>query len=175
MLLAGTVMDIPFSNEILGDESNFYYTVLFDNGTTASILAFKMASIISLPPLMLMCPTLNILFFLHFSVNIPNHVQTWRTISQMIPLQTWWGLLFCLHVACQQEDWSVPLPNLPLAWIEMCIKASSFPAKFVIISFVCQCLLSNQHLILLHPLVVHSISTRTVSYVVWCSCQFAPR
>jgi hypothetical protein len=49
MLLAGTVMDIPFPSSGSGDESTYKYTVLFDNGTTASILLSEMALIILAP------------------------------------------------------------------------------------------------------------------------------
>jgi hypothetical protein len=37
MLLSGMVMDIPFSSAVSGEESDFCYTILFDNGSTASI------------------------------------------------------------------------------------------------------------------------------------------
>ncbi len=50
MLLAGTVMDIPYPSSGSGDESTFNYAVLFDNGTTASITLSEMASIILAPP-----------------------------------------------------------------------------------------------------------------------------
>ncbi len=50
MLLAGTVMYIPFLSSGSGDELIYNYTVLFDNGTTASIPLSEMASIIPEPP-----------------------------------------------------------------------------------------------------------------------------
>jgi hypothetical protein len=46
MLLAGTVMDIPFPLDVSasnGAEPNCPYTVLFDNSTTDSIPLSKMA------------------------------------------------------------------------------------------------------------------------------------
>jgi hypothetical protein len=50
MLLLGTVMDIPFPSVVFDEESDFCYTILFDNGSTASIPLSEMASIIpSLP------------------------------------------------------------------------------------------------------------------------------
>jgi hypothetical protein len=50
MLLAGTVMDIPFPLDPSGNGSVPLYTILFDNGTMASIPLSNMASIIPLPP-----------------------------------------------------------------------------------------------------------------------------
>jgi hypothetical protein len=50
MLLAGTVMDIPFLLDPSGNGFVPLYTILFDNGTTASIPLRDMASIIPLPP-----------------------------------------------------------------------------------------------------------------------------
>ncbi len=51
MLRAGTVMDIPFPHEPSGDASIPNYTILFDNGSTASISLEQMAGIIPLPPI----------------------------------------------------------------------------------------------------------------------------
>jgi hypothetical protein len=50
MLLAGTVMVTPFLLDPSGDGSVPLYTILFDNGTTASIPLSNMARIIPLPP-----------------------------------------------------------------------------------------------------------------------------
>jgi hypothetical protein len=50
ILLAGTVMDISFPLDPSGVSSVPLYTILFDNGTTASIPLSDMASIIPLPP-----------------------------------------------------------------------------------------------------------------------------
>jgi hypothetical protein len=50
MLLSSTVMDIPFPSEVSGDKSDFCYTILFDNGSTASIPLSEMVSIIPSPP-----------------------------------------------------------------------------------------------------------------------------
>ena len=46
MLLAGAVMDIPFTTDVLDATSNISYTNLFDNGTSASIPLSEMASLI---------------------------------------------------------------------------------------------------------------------------------
>ena len=53
MLLAGTVIDIPFSVNVSDDSAAFLdrlYTVLFNNGTSASIPLSEMADIIPKPP-----------------------------------------------------------------------------------------------------------------------------
>jgi hypothetical protein len=68
MLLAGTVMDIPFPLDPSGDGSVPLYTILFNNGTMASIpLGNKLVSFLCL---LLTLPTLNLttLSNLHFSV-----------------------------------------------------------------------------------------------------------
>ncbi len=49
-LLAGTVMDIPLSGVISESSEVPLYTILFDNGTTASVLLSEIASIIPSPP-----------------------------------------------------------------------------------------------------------------------------
>jgi hypothetical protein len=50
MLLAGTVMDIPFPSVISDVDSDLCYTILFDDSSTASIPLSEMASIIPPPP-----------------------------------------------------------------------------------------------------------------------------
>jgi hypothetical protein len=51
MLLAGTVMDIPFPLNPSGDAFIPNYTILFDNGSKASIPLKQMAGIILSPPI----------------------------------------------------------------------------------------------------------------------------
>ncbi len=51
MLLAGMVVDIPFPLNPSGDASIPNCTILFDNGSTASIPLEQMAGIILLPPI----------------------------------------------------------------------------------------------------------------------------
>ena len=50
ILLAGMVMDIPLSGVFSESFDVPHYTVLFDNGTTASVLLSEIASIIPSPP-----------------------------------------------------------------------------------------------------------------------------
>jgi hypothetical protein len=53
MLLSGTVMDIPFPIEASAsseDSTDLPYTILFNNGTTASIPLSQMADLIPPPP-----------------------------------------------------------------------------------------------------------------------------
>jgi hypothetical protein len=53
MLISGTVMDIPFPVNVSDsseDKMDLSYTILFDNGTTASIPLSQMASLIPPPP-----------------------------------------------------------------------------------------------------------------------------
>ncbi len=50
MLLAGTVMDIPFPTDVLDPNATVFYTILFDNGTSASVPLSDMSSILPLTP-----------------------------------------------------------------------------------------------------------------------------
>jgi hypothetical protein len=50
LLLAGMVMDIPFPTDVSDSTINISFTILFDNGTTASIPLSKMSSILPAPP-----------------------------------------------------------------------------------------------------------------------------
>jgi hypothetical protein len=50
MLLVGTVMDIPFPTAVSDSTFKISYTILFDNGTSASIPLSKMASLIPASP-----------------------------------------------------------------------------------------------------------------------------
>jgi hypothetical protein len=51
MLLSGTVMDIPFPQTTSSSLDDLSYTILFDNGTTASIPLQEMSSLIPPPPI----------------------------------------------------------------------------------------------------------------------------
>jgi LCP family protein required for cell wall assembly len=50
MLLAGTVMDIPFPTDVSDPDAKIFYTILFDNGTSASVPLSDMSSILPAPP-----------------------------------------------------------------------------------------------------------------------------
>ncbi len=53
MLISGTVMDIPFPVNVSDsseDKTDLPYTILFDDGTTASIPLSQMTSLIPPPP-----------------------------------------------------------------------------------------------------------------------------
>jgi hypothetical protein len=67
MLLAGMVMDIPFPLDSTGDTSIPNNTILFNNGSTASIPLEQMAGIIPAPPINVMTLTLLCLSCLLFS------------------------------------------------------------------------------------------------------------
>jgi hypothetical protein len=54
MLLSGTIMDIPFplyASASLEDSTDHPYTILFDDGSTASIPLSQMAKLIPPPPI----------------------------------------------------------------------------------------------------------------------------
>jgi hypothetical protein len=83
MLVAGTVMGIPFPVNVSASANNVSYTILFDNGSTASIPLSEMAAIIPSPPV---CEAVDdrssSLLPLFLQLNSKNHLQAQWTISQ---------------------------------------------------------------------------------------------
>jgi hypothetical protein len=128
MLISGTVMDIPFPID-LSDSSeknmDLSYTILFDNGTTASIPLSQMASQIPPPPVtpMTMDGANSLLppFF---------HLNSWITFKHknqyhkgyLSQLNGIYRFSYKSHVNKRREDWGVPLPNLPSNWVNVCVK-----------------------------------------------------
>jgi hypothetical protein len=49
ILVTGTVMDVPFSGDVLDSSKIATYTILFNNGKTSSVPISEMASIIPSP------------------------------------------------------------------------------------------------------------------------------
>jgi hypothetical protein len=123
MLLAGTVMDIPFPDDLSLDTAPSY-TILFNNDTSMSIPLLEMADIIPkttvdiatsdsqdslLPP------------FLRLNSKITyEHDKTYHK-GYLQDGMYWFA--FKSHVSKRKEDWGINLPNLPTTWVDMCIKA----------------------------------------------------
>ena len=51
MLLSGTVMDIPFHQDVSYPDDDFSYTIIFNNGTSASVPLCEMSNLIPPPPI----------------------------------------------------------------------------------------------------------------------------
>jgi hypothetical protein len=99
MLLSGLV-DIPFPSAVSGEESDFCYTILFDNGSTASIHLSEMVS--NNPP-----PPVNVAVTDSLTISLiklQGYLRTRRAISQEFPGETRWCLLFCLQVSLLQTQ-----------------------------------------------------------------------
>ncbi len=131
MLLAGTVMDIPFLLDPSGNGFVPLYTILFDNGTTASIPLRDMASIIPLPPV----DVAN--FDSHDSFLLPflrlNSKITFEHEGQYHKGLLWqrYGVyrsVYKSHVNKRPEDWSMPLWNLPTKWKDLCVEGVLLPS-----------------------------------------------
>ncbi len=122
-LLAGTVMDIPFLLDPSGDASIPNYTILFDDGSIASIPLKHMAGIILPPP-----------------INVDDSDSTASLLPIFLRLNSKkyhngflgqhngiYRFVFKSHINKRKEDWSVPLPNLPTTWMDLCIEGVLLP------------------------------------------------
>jgi hypothetical protein len=133
MLLAGTVMDIPFSVDV-SDGSDAVmdcpYTVLFDNGTLASIPLSEMADIIPKP-----------LVDVHTTDSQDSLLPPFLCLNSKITYEHdgqyhkgylgkqdgVYCFVFKSHVNKRKEDWGVDLPNLLIAWVNMCVEGTLVP------------------------------------------------
>ncbi len=146
MLLAGTVMDIPFPLDSSGEASIPNYTVLFDNGSLASIPLDQMAGLIPPPPILLDDSDA-------FASLLPPFLRLNSKITYEHEEQYHKGFLglrdgiYCFvyksHVNKQKEDWSIPLPNLPTTWVDLCVEGILLPGH-ISHTFLCS-LVTQQH------------------------------
>jgi hypothetical protein len=134
MLLSGTVMDIPFPVDVSfsssGNVQDRPYTILFDNGTTASILLSQMSNLIPPPPV-LSSPSQGT------DALLPRFLQLNSRITYEHEGQYHKGWLgqhnsvyrfsFKSHVNKRKEEWGVPLPNLPTTWVDLCVEGILIP------------------------------------------------
>ncbi len=130
MLLAGTVMDIPFPFNPSGDASIPNYATLFDNGSTASIPLEQMAGIIPSPPINVddsdsAASLLPPLLWLNSKITVEHEGQYHKDfLGQRDGI---YHFVFKSHINKRKEDWSVPLPNLPTTWMDLCIEGVLLP------------------------------------------------
>ncbi len=133
MLVSGTVMDIPFPvnvSDSLEDKTDLPYTILFDDGKTAPIPLSEMASLIPPPPITPMTKDgANSLLppFLHLSSLITFKHEGQYHKGYLGQLNGIYWFSYKSHVNKRQEDWGVPLPNLPSTWVDLCIEGILIP------------------------------------------------
>jgi hypothetical protein len=128
MLVSGTVMDIPFPIEVSGlseDSTDLPYTILFDDGTTASTPLSQMAGLIPPPPITpsaadgddsLLPP------FLCLNSRITFEHKGQYHKGYLNQLNGVYQFSYKSHINKRKEDWGVPLPNLPSTWVDICVE-----------------------------------------------------
>ena len=126
-------MDIPFPANVSDspeDKTDLPYTILFDDGTTASIPLSQMASLIPPPSVTPMTTDgTNSLFPPFLCLN------SWITFEHegqyhkryLGQLDGIYSFSYKSHVNKQQEDWGIPLPIFPSTWVDLCIKGILIP------------------------------------------------
>ncbi len=142
-LVSGTVMDIPFPVDV-SDTSDMAcgnppYTILFDNGTSASIPLSEMASIIPPPPVVPSTPdgTDHLLPpFLRINSCITYEHDGQYHKSFLGQHDGVYRFSFKSHVNKRKEDWGVPLPNLTSNWVDLCLEGILVPGH-VSHTFLC--------------------------------------
>jgi hypothetical protein len=133
MLILGTVMDIPFPIKVSGsseDSTDLPYTILFDDGTTASIPLSQMAGLIPPPPITpsaadgddsLLPPFLRLnsrITFKHKGQYHKGYLNQTNGVYQFS---------YKSQVNKRNKDWGVSLPNLPSTWIDICVEGTLIP------------------------------------------------
>jgi hypothetical protein len=133
MLLAGTVMDIPLSDDSPTNDSSDsspLYTVLFDNGTSASTPLQDMASIIPKPPVdigssdsqdSLLPP------FLWLNSKITYEHDGLYHKGFLGKSDGVYRFVFKSHANKRKEEWGVNLPNLPTTWVDLIVEGILVP------------------------------------------------
>ncbi len=136
MLLTGTVMDIPFSttdSDSGGPSHNGSYSILFNNGTSASIPLSEMAGIIPPPPDVspphpssmssdsLLPP------FLRLNSRITYKHKGQYHKGFLGQRDGVYRFVFKSHVNKCKEDWGADLPNLAHNWVDLCVEGVLIP------------------------------------------------
>ena len=128
MLLAGTVMDIPFPTAVADNNlsnSPRPYNVMFDNGMTTSIPLLDMSDLILEQPVNIDASNSQdylLLPFLHLnSKNTYKHegLHLKGFLGEQIKV---YQFMFKSHVNKHKEDWGVNLPDLPFTWVDSCVE-----------------------------------------------------
>jgi hypothetical protein len=124
------VMDIPLPVSPSEADLLQSYTILFNNGTAASIPLNEMAGLIPSPPfevcnwdsqVSLLPP------FLHLNLKITYEHEGQYHKGYLETCDGCFCFVFKSHIKKQKEDWSVPLPNLPILWVDLCVEGVLLP------------------------------------------------
>jgi hypothetical protein len=133
MLLAGTVMDIPIPDDSSGTGSSDpspSYTILFGNGTSASIPLHDMESIIPKPPVDIDCSDSQDSLlppFLRLNSKITYEYGGQYHKGFLGKTDGIYRFLFKSHANKRKGEWGVNLPNLPTTWVDLCIEGILVP------------------------------------------------
>ena len=128
MLCLGTVMDIPFpcSSSLSSEDSmDLPYTILFDDGMTATVPFSKMADLIPPPPLVSTSPNSVSAKEKRAKIKYEHDGQYHK--GYLGQHDGVYCFLFKSHVNKCKEDWGVPLPNLPSTWVDLCVEGILVP------------------------------------------------
>jgi hypothetical protein len=123
-------MDIPFPLNSSGDASILNYTVHFKSGSSASIPLKQMADIIPPPPVTLndSDPAASLLppfLKLNSKITFEHEGQYHKGFLGLH--EGVYRFVYKSHVNKRKEDWSVPLPNLPTTWVDLCMEGVLLP------------------------------------------------
>jgi hypothetical protein len=128
-------MDIPFPGESTDSPpSDLSYTVLFDNGSTASILLQDMASLIPPPPVhpssvgdSLSSQDSILPPFLCINSKITYEHEGQYHKGYLTKRNDSYWFSFKSYVTKKKKDWGVNLPNLVINWVDLCIESILIP------------------------------------------------
>ena len=123
-------MDISFPTNVLDSTSNVFYTILFNNGTSASIPLSKTTSLI---PASLVndatCDSQDLLLhpFLLLNSKITYEHDGQYHKGYLGKRDGIFHFIFKSHVNKCNKDWGLDLPNLPIIWVDMCVEGVLIP------------------------------------------------
>ena len=123
-------MDIPFPTDVSDSTFKISYTILFDNGTSASIPLSEMASLIPASPVnVAACDSQDSLLppFLRLNSKITYEHDGQYHKGYLGKCDGAFWFVLKSHVNEHKEDWGVDLPNLPITWVDMCVEGVLFP------------------------------------------------
>ncbi len=122
--LSGTLMDIP-----LDPTTTPHYLIQFDNGTTSSIPALKMQSLIPKPNVDMLDSSHLQPLFLCLNLKI-TFEQEGQFHKGFLPQSSNGAYCFSYksHINKKHPDWSIPLPNLMSNWHKLCLEGVLIPS-----------------------------------------------
>ncbi len=126
-------MDISFPIKVSDsttDTMDLPYTILFDDGTTASIPLSQMANLIPPPPVQLTAADgsdslLPPFLCLNSCITFEHEGKYHK--GYLGQLDGIYRFSYKSHVNKHQEDWGVPLPSLASNWVDLCVKGILLP------------------------------------------------